>query len=458
LLIIFMCSEEADEVPIVQDVSRDQLDNLIESGDWAAVGATAALLAAASDSQSQSTRSHGTSRSSSRDGDSIDAARASELDHLVDAGDWEGVVLAAAKFEASVGGRSDKSATNSSAGSAGSAGSDSGTGTGTLGTGNSPSESGVSESPSKSAKRAEVRGEVEALVRRVVPEEIDNVDEMMNQFKGREEELVETLRTMQERAVAQKARTAGHKAAKTEARRSVQRGVVPGAATTNQSPSRVTSSSLGTGISGIAPVAAVSMVAGLAAVSADGADDDHRSEGSSSGLTGSGTEGSAAQHRSALEMAIEAGDWEAVGQAAAMMSDASINTASTGGDATSSQASSGTPRSRRSLEGITADRATELDALIDQGDWTGVVAAAAQFRQDDTKPPANVSKEEEDALAQAELWTKIAEEKKKGATDAGASDAAEWAISRSLSQMKEKEAEEQQKKDDDEDDDEEDEV
>jgi hypothetical protein len=461
LPIIFICSEEADEVPIVQDASRDQLDNLIESGDWAAVGATAALLAAASDSQSQSTRSHGTSRSSSRDGDSIDAARASELDHLVDAGDWEGVVLAAAKFEASVGGRSDKSATNSSAGSAGS---DSGTGTGTLGTGNSPSESGVSESPSKAAKRAEVRGEVEALVRRVVPEEIDNVDEMMNQFKGREEELVETLRTMQERAVAQKARTAGHKAAKTEARRSVQRGVVPGAATTTQSLFPAAATSLGTGSSGIAPVAAVSMVAGLAAVSADGATDDDRSspmsEGSSSGsgLTGSGTEGSAAQHRSALEMAIEAGDWEAVGQAAAMMSDASENTASTGGDATTSQASSGTPRSRRSLEGITANRATELDELIDQGDWTGVVAAAAQFRQDDSKPPSNVSKEEEDALAQAELWTKIAEEKKKGATDAGASDAAEWAISRSLSQMKEKEAEEQQQKDDDEDDDEEDEV
>jgi hypothetical protein len=430
------CSEEADDVPIVPDLSRDQLDNLIESGDWAAVGATAALLAAASDSQSASTRSRGTSRSSSREGDSIDAARASELDHLVDAGDWEGVVLAAAKFEASESGRSDKSGTNSSAGSGGS---DSGTGTGTLGTGGSPSESNISESPSKAANRAELRGEVEALVRRVVPEEIDNVDEMMNQFKGREEELVETLRTMQERAVAQKARTAGHKAAKTEARRSVQRGVVPGAATTTQPP---------------APMTAATMIAGLSAVAADGGDGTF--EDSSSNLTGgSGTEASAAQHRSALEMAIESGDWEAVGQAAAMMGDASVGTASTGTDLNASRTSSG-------ISGNSANRAAELDELIDQGDWTGVVAAAAQFKQDDTKPKAksSVSKEEEDALAQAELWTKIAEEKKKGATDAGASDAAEWAISRSLSQMKEKEAEEQQQKDDDEndDDDEEDEV
>ena len=60
-------------------------------------------------------------------------------------------------------------------------------------------------------KVQEIRSEVESLVRRVVTEEIDNVDEMMLQFKGREEELVETLRTMQERQVAQKARVQGQK-------------------------------------------------------------------------------------------------------------------------------------------------------------------------------------------------------------------------------------------------------
>jgi len=46
----------------------------------------------------------------------------------------------------------------------------------------------------------------QAKFEEVVPEEIDNVDEMMVQFQGREEELVEQLQTMQERAVAQKAR------------------------------------------------------------------------------------------------------------------------------------------------------------------------------------------------------------------------------------------------------------
>ena len=71
-------------------VSRDQLDQLIEAGDWAAVGATAALLAAASDSQSaQSMPRSGSMRSHQ----SADAGRAAELDQLVDAGDWEGAFV-----------------------------------------------------------------------------------------------------------------------------------------------------------------------------------------------------------------------------------------------------------------------------------------------------------------------------------------------------------------------------
>ncbi|KAI2491936.1 hypothetical protein MHU86_22614 [Fragilaria crotonensis] len=83
-------SKDATGVPVVPEVTRRDLDLAIEAGDWAAVGATAALLAAASDSQSVSSRSR---TSMSRGGSSIsslDAARAAELDHLVDAGDWEG--------------------------------------------------------------------------------------------------------------------------------------------------------------------------------------------------------------------------------------------------------------------------------------------------------------------------------------------------------------------------------
>jgi hypothetical protein len=56
------------------------------------------------------------------------------------------------------------------------------------------------------------------LVRDVVPDEIDNVDEMMTQFKGKEEELLETLRTMKERDVAKKARLESHKIARRNTR------------------------------------------------------------------------------------------------------------------------------------------------------------------------------------------------------------------------------------------------
>lgn len=274
-------------------------------------------------------------------------------------------------------------------------------------------------------KRAEVRGEVEALVRRVVPEEIDNVDEMMNQFKGREEELVETLRTMQERAVAQKARAAGHRAAKQEARRSVQRGVVPG--TTGVKPDTLeqgeTTLAAGQIVGGDSPKSGV----GSSASSAAGSE---------------ATGGSQQQVRSALEEAIDAGDWDAVGRAAAMMSDAS--TASTGEIdrfAANLSVSSGGTGSRSSRGGLTASRAAEIDEMIDRGDWTGVVAAANRFSNSDKKATKSVrTKEEEEALAQAEKWSRIAQQKAaEGATDAAASEAAEWAIQRSLSQMKQAE-------------------
>ena len=62
----------------------------------------------------------------------------------------------------------------------------------------------------------EIRNQVVALVERVVPEELDNVDEMIAQFKGREHELLETLRTMQERDIALKAKRAADNKTKLE--------------------------------------------------------------------------------------------------------------------------------------------------------------------------------------------------------------------------------------------------
>jgi len=506
--------DKSGDDPDVPNVSRVDLDSAIESGDWAAVGATAALLAAASDSQSYSSRSRRTDTSMSRGGSSVsslDAARAAELDHLVDAGDWEGVVVAAAKYEASE--------DTSTAGSRGSRGAH------TAGGSSGYSQSGsLSESPSKAAKRGEIRNEVESLVRRVVPEEIDNVDEMMLQFKGREEELVETLRTMQERQVAQKARVQGQKQAKRDARQTAREGgiVLPGPPITKTEESNAESFSLSDQLAspasassrneGISEAAAkgigvgVAAAAGIAAAVNMGVERDDSTSSFESGSSVSGSsfaEGAAlpvigdgdfsmgsstdnsgissTKRRTALELAIEAGDWEAVGEAAAMMSDASVTTADTGEIERIVEGDNST-KSEDSRFKVDAERASELDEMINEGNWSGVVAAASRYStvdsgfvgeaaediprsgdfslsvDSDVQKEANTLdegkkkriKEEQEALAQAEMWAAIAEQsKKEGSTDIAASDAADWAIARSLSTLKKAEQKEENQDSDD---------
>jgi hypothetical protein len=70
--------------------------------------------------------------------------------------------------------------------------------------------------------------------------------------------------------------------------------------------------------------------------------------------------------------------------------------------------------------------------MIDRGDWNAAVAIANQFSEADKEgATGGTSKEEKEALREAELWMTIAAQKKaEGATDAGASDAAAWAIQR----------------------------
>jgi hypothetical protein len=141
---------------------------------------------------------------------------------------------------------------------------------------------------------------------------------MMTQFKGREEELVETLRRMQERAIASRARLAVQKSAKLEA--------------------RVKKGSRGAGMSSGQSVA------------------------------------SASSTKSELEQAIEAGNWQAVGAAAQKMSDSSVGDLSVDEVARLRDAISQSPAfSRRGMEGSDEDH---LDQLIEQGDWQGVIAAA----------------------------------------------------------------------------------
>jgi len=279
-----------DVAPMAQD-----LDRAIEAGDWAAVGATAAILASDSDRDDDSAiRSTGVSTKSGShfssaasvstgteytDDSGLDAARAAEIDQLVESGNWDGVVAVAARYaddasmtssarKPSIGGddehHSDASASVESARSivtgttnfSNKSGTDSSRSTlqsgepsnsvassaespkGSSGatpeddivthassiTSSYVSRSGISSSmvsntSSLSNEKQQMnmyRAEVEALVRRVVPDEIDNIDDIMVQFSGREEELIETLKAMQEKSIAQRARAAVQRTAKRE--------------------------------------------------------------------------------------------------------------------------------------------------------------------------------------------------------------------------------------------------
>mmetsp|Transcript_27420 Transcript_27420/g.27804 ORF Transcript_27420/g.27804 Transcript_27420/m.27804 type:complete len:129 (-) Transcript_27420:151-537(-) len=51
-----------------------------------------------------------------------------------------------------------------------------------------------------------MREQISWLIHRVVPEESNQIDEILIQFQGQEEELLGTLRTMHERAIARKRR------------------------------------------------------------------------------------------------------------------------------------------------------------------------------------------------------------------------------------------------------------
>ncbi|KAG7372444.1 hypothetical protein IV203_018587 [Nitzschia inconspicua] len=199
----------------------ETLESAIVSGDWAAVGATAAALASMQDTQSRSEVSKGSTGLSNVSSlmsqswkNKIDSAKANQLDQLIERGDWEGIILAAANFEEEENGTTNaftlaNAIEKSSDDSQGRLmvhedGSDDEYSGRDYYTASNHSSRRSSRSSVISQKRTrdEFREEVLALVQEVVPEEVDHVDEMLEQFAGREQELIDTLETMQERAEA----------------------------------------------------------------------------------------------------------------------------------------------------------------------------------------------------------------------------------------------------------------
>jgi hypothetical protein len=180
-------------------------------------------------------------RSGSYNSGSTPASMASELrrkdedmDAAIESGDWDAVAKAAGSFGKSQDSSIETSSKKESDGDMSGDVDDedytdedgSGSYSGSSRSG-SMSGSGADEGSATSAtttsedleKRSEYRAQVDALVKLVLPDETDKVDAMMEQFKGREAELVSTLQTMQERSANQRARAAVHKS-KTRPQRS----------------------------------------------------------------------------------------------------------------------------------------------------------------------------------------------------------------------------------------------
>lgn len=148
-----------------------------------------------------------------------------ELDRLIEAGDWQGVMMAAARYDADAGGTisTGEEGSRSARSRSSTQGSDTVDGSSYSGADhssayNSTVKGSVGTSGSQKERVEEIRAQVERLVREVVPDEVENVDEMMTQFNGKEEELLETLRTMKERDVAKKARLEAQKIARRNTR------------------------------------------------------------------------------------------------------------------------------------------------------------------------------------------------------------------------------------------------
>jgi hypothetical protein len=139
--------------------------------------------------------------------------KSEDMEAAIASGDWDAVAKAADSFgkgqDSSLEGSSKKDSledddNDKDDSHSGSSHSGSETGSGV-------SESSVTTTTEQLEERAEYRAQVDALVRLVLPDERDKVDAMMDQFKGREAELVSTLQTMQERSANQRARAAVHK-------------------------------------------------------------------------------------------------------------------------------------------------------------------------------------------------------------------------------------------------------
>ena len=192
--------------------SEDDDDSSYHSGDEEGSGSRSGSRSGSesgSESRSRSGSEYSDEHDEDRSNDSASSGSMSDglqglsddMDAMIEKGDWDAIANAADGLqpEEEVPSAEDEEGSESSSGS---------------------EESGMEDETDATSlrteereKRAEYRAQVEALVQLVVPDEINKVDAMMEQFAGREAELVSTLQGMQERSANQRARAAVHKSA-----------------------------------------------------------------------------------------------------------------------------------------------------------------------------------------------------------------------------------------------------
>jgi hypothetical protein len=218
---------------LVDEPQAAELHRLIQVGDWEGVRRAATTFSSDGKSLDGSILSHQDSQGSASNAVLVDEPKASELDRLIQVRDWEGVRRAATAFSSDdksldgsllsrLGSPRSASGAESSHRSIASASIEGSASRSTTGPGTTPhtfTSSTPSTGTSTNRDRAGLRRNVEELIHRMAPEETEHVDETMLQFKGREDELLETLRTMQERLIAHKARATSNKQVKLETKK-----------------------------------------------------------------------------------------------------------------------------------------------------------------------------------------------------------------------------------------------
>jgi hypothetical protein len=221
----------SNAVLLVDEPKASELHRLIQVRDWEGVRRAASTFSSDGKSLDGSILSHQDSQGSASNAVLVDEPKVSELHRLIQVRDWEGVRRAASTFSSDdksldgsilshLGSLRSASGTESSHRSIASSsieGSASGSTTGTGTTPNTLQSFSRSTVTSKNRDRAGLRRNVEELIHRMVPEEMQHVDETMLQFQGRENELLKTLRTMQERL----ARATTNKQVKLETKQAV---------------------------------------------------------------------------------------------------------------------------------------------------------------------------------------------------------------------------------------------